>query len=324
MTKVAGNVTSKPQPGLGYLLKERYGEDFFSNQTLRPLVSSGVGGVAEYIVVAKTTNDLIDAAKLAASNKVEFRVIAGGTGTLVSDVGFAGLVIVDRTQGMAFNPDSSLVLASSGIENHKLISACATQGLGGIEFLSAVPGSIAGAAVTNAGYGGNNISTAIKDLTMLITEGSESKIVTVLSDELKFSPYRSLFLKQSVFPPVILTVRLQLARLQQEEIIRRLSFYKKRNEFVLSTGSILGSFLTPPVEELRVTELKELQKIRLPGFKINTREGTLQAVNDKVTAVDFRNAIEKVISTESLIDANLEERVTYLGYWPDGEDAEQK
>ncbi len=316
--------SSKPQKSLGRLLGERFSSNFSSNQLLSPFVSAKVGGVAEYVVQALSATDLIDAAKLAASQKIEYRVIARGTGTLVSDVGFPGLVIIDRTQGVAFNPETSLVLAASGIEVNKLISACATQGLGGIEFLSAVPGTIGGAVVTNAGYAGNNISTAVKDVTVLIIEGQESKVITVDAAELQFLPYKSLFLKTSSFPPIILTVRLQLARLQQDEIIRRLSFYRKRNYFINTATSLLGGCFSPPLEDLVAPEAKLLQRIRIPRFRIQVNNGTIQATNARVTAGNFRDAIKQVTTKATELGVNLEERLTYLGYWPDGEEIAER
>jgi UDP-N-acetylenolpyruvoylglucosamine reductase len=297
-------------------LTARFGDRFRENEPLAPYVSAGVGGVTEFAVIAESSEELSESAKLSIIHGVEFRVVGGGTGTLPSEVGFPGLVIVNRTDNIAFDQGASVVIAASGLSNQALLTSAATRGFGGIEFISGVPGTVGGAVATNASYDGQQIGDYIKDVTIFVGDKDESRVVTVPAAQLGLKPLSSLILAEKRFPPLILSVRLQLARLPQDEILRRLAKYRTRSQLVHSSRSQLGTFLNPPLEAQRDL-YREWRRLRLnPHLRLRIEEGTLIGSPPRTTASDLRRAVDALRSTADNAGVRLEDRVTYLGYWP--------
>lgn len=291
-------------------------ERFLENVPLSSYVSTHVGGVAEYVVVATSSDEVVEAAKLSITHGIDYRVISGGTGTLPSEVGFPGLVIINRAETIAFDQAASVVIASSGIYNQTLLTASASRGLGGIEFLSGVPGRIGGSVATNASYSGQSIGDFVKDVTIFVGDVDESRTITVPAANLGFKPYRSSFLQPKRWPPIILSLRLQLARLPQEEIVRRLGRFRTRSAAVHNSVPQIGGFLAPPIESKREM-FREWRRLRLaPGLRLNLDDGVLASTSPKVTAEDYRRAIKAVGESAASTGLRLEERVSYLGYWP--------
>ncbi|QQG49982.1 MAG: FAD-binding protein [Candidatus Berkelbacteria bacterium] len=309
---------SRTSESINSKFRSRFAERFLNNQPLALYVSASVGGVSEYVVIATSPEDLTDAAEIAVENKLEYAVIGGGTGTLPSEVGFPGLVIVNRSSGISFTQGSSVVTVSSGTTNQALLTAAASKNLGGIEFLSNVPGSIGGAVVSNATVGNLSISAHVKDVTCWVTDGEEHKIVTITGAELQFKPYDSLLTRPSIFPPVILNVKLQFALLPQEEIVRRLHINKARSALVNLSQPQVGS-LTRPAFEAQPSLHPAGRKLRVLGLKFNPTTGIATATG-RVGSSTYRELIEQLRQLAAGYGIELEERMSYLGYWPSKEE----
>lgn len=238
-------------------LKERFGNRYQSDQNVRDYFGHNMGGVADHFVVVENSGELVDAAKIAYRYLQPFIVVGSGFSTLVSDYGFSGLVIMNRAQSLVFDHDSSLVLAESGVTNSQLVSAAASRGLGGLEFLILIKGSVGGSIVTNATYQENSLNNFLKELTLLVFEGRQSKIEIVPVNLIKFEPYWSSFLSP-VFPkPVVISAKLQFARIPQEEIMKRISVYRNSERIKhYLLGSVFKERLC--VDDFDKESLKEL------------------------------------------------------------------
>ena len=105
----------------------------------------------------------------------KFFILGNGSNVLFSDKGYDGLVI---KIGKNLEAGKSL---------HDVIQDAANKGLGGIEKLEGIPGTIGGAIFMNAGAHGQQISDCVKSVVSVTTYGG---IVTRTNEECKFS-YRS-------------------------------------------------------------------------------------------------------------------------------------
>jgi UDP-N-acetylmuramate dehydrogenase len=76
----------------------------------------------------------------------------------------------------------------------KLLAYCREQGLGGLEFLAGIPGTVGGAVAGNAGAWGHGISERLLRLTIVTPEGTRRECA---SSELDFS-YRHMELRGGV------------------------------------------------------------------------------------------------------------------------------
>jgi len=125
--------------------------------SLKDLTTLRVGGLAKYFVSVKNPDELRQALSFAKSRKLPIFVLGGGSNLLISDHGFAGLVIKNEIKGIKFTDqvdESVHVEVGAGEVWDDLVNLSTSRKLFGLENLSAIPGTVGGAIVQNAGaYG---------------------------------------------------------------------------------------------------------------------------------------------------------------------------
>lgn len=154
-----------------------------------------IGGPASAFTLPASRSDLLRILACCTENSCPFLVIGNGSNIVFDDAGFRGVVISTlRMRGITFQPDG-IVRAEAGILNPQLIRVCHHHGLGGIEYLYSVPGTLGGAVVMNAGRGrpfGLQIGDCIE--TVDIWDGSSVR--TIPADACGFGYRDSVFRRQ--------------------------------------------------------------------------------------------------------------------------------
>lgn len=146
-------------------LKENLGPlRIFENVSLSKHTYFKIGGAAKYFFETKSVDDLKQALTVAYTNKIPFVILGGGANVLVSDNGFAGLVIKNRTEGIKLvgvkgtidktgrGIKHALVWTASGTLMNQLARFTVDQGLSGLEFLLSVPGTVGAGIKINSHY----------------------------------------------------------------------------------------------------------------------------------------------------------------------------
>ena len=122
------------------------------NVPLSTYTTFKIGGQARFFVVCESVGDVAAAVEFARKQSVPFFVLGGGSNVLVSDAGFAGLVIKIEITGIEVADE--LVVAGAGESWDALVAYTVEQGLYGLENLSLIPGTVGAAPVQNIGaYG---------------------------------------------------------------------------------------------------------------------------------------------------------------------------
>jgi UDP-N-acetylmuramate dehydrogenase len=140
---------------------------------LAPFTTFNLGGPADLLVIPKGKEDLILVAKAVADSEEDFLVLGKGSNVLVSDRGYRGVVIL-LSEGMRriWIKGKDMVEVESGCGLDRLIRFAMGRGLGGIEGLSGIPGSLGGAVRMNAGARGTCVGDRVKEVSLLrIGEG---------------------------------------------------------------------------------------------------------------------------------------------------------
>lgn len=126
-----------------------------------------LGGDAAQFVEVKTRDELIEAVRWAIAQKIPYLVLGGGSNVLISDDGFAGLVIKNRTSSVklkgfagavtkgsgmpsGINLTEAIVEADSGVTANYLIRYTLDQSLAGLENMLGLPGTVGGAVYNNS------------------------------------------------------------------------------------------------------------------------------------------------------------------------------
>lgn len=149
----------------------------------------GVGGPAEVMFFPEDEDDLSVFMKTKPYNLPVF-IIGAGSNLLVRDGGIPGVVIkLDTKSFKKMEIGHNSITLGAGYRNKDLRKTLIDKGIGGLEFLCSIPGSIGGSIKTNAGCFGSEVKDVIISATIVNGSG-EKKIIGV--DDLKLS-YRSSF-----------------------------------------------------------------------------------------------------------------------------------
>ncbi|MEM8736217.1 MAG: FAD-binding protein [Planctomycetota bacterium] len=173
-----------------------------------------IGGTARYFVEVSSMGDLSVLVADASKMKLPIRVLGGGSNLLIREGTVDALVIKLAGDFSTVERAATRVTAGSAATLGDLLSYCAEQGLGGLEALAGIPGTVGAAVVSNSGVKNDDIGSRVHQVHAILASG-ESKTLT--RDDLRFGYRRS-----SVEGAIITSVELELEEHSPEEVTRRL------------------------------------------------------------------------------------------------------
>src|SRR5579862_9567935 len=122
----------------------------------------GIGGPADVLVQAASQEAFTEAMRISRASGASYCVIGDGTNLIVSDRGFAGIVLRLTAQGI--ERDGSAVRAEAGTELQTLVDYSILHGLRGVETMTGIPGSVGAALYGNAGAYGHSIDERVRQV----------------------------------------------------------------------------------------------------------------------------------------------------------------
>lgn len=263
-----------------------------------------VGGPAEFFAEPSTEEDLIEAIDFAKHEKIPYMFLGRGSNVIFSDFGYAGLIIgMNRfdSAGIHFHPELPVVRCSAGVQLYRFALACKEKGLGGIEFLSTIPGSVGGALAMNAGFSRhhgqkNEIGDIVEDVMILSEDGKKIKLK---KEDLSFS-YR----QSSLRGKTILNASFHLWPRHREDIeleIRANFDYRAKEQDVKYPSS--GSIFKNPVGTSagRLIDSLGLKGLRVGDAMISEEHANYMINLGQAKSSDFVQLIEKV--KKAVLDA---------------------
>ncbi len=189
---------------------------FLEHVSLAPHTSFKIGGPARFFCIVKTVDELKAAVLFANSKKVPFFILGGGSNILISDKGFAGLVIKMEITGISLKVERSkkgeentIVIAGAGESWDGLVKYAVLKGLGGIENLSLIPGTVGAAPIQNIGAYGSEVKDAIWWVEVLDVKLVE---ITTLSKNKCAFRYRSSIFKDMPGRYIVTRVAFKLSK----------------------------------------------------------------------------------------------------------------
>jgi len=217
------------------------------NVLLKQKTTIRVGGKAKYFVTVKTVDELAKAVKSARAEQIPHMILGGGSNVIFSDQGYDGLVIENRTDQIEL--EDGQVQVDSGVFLTSLVRNIAEQGVGGLEFLAGIPGTVGGAVVNNAGAYGRWFKDVLVVVSVLDIKGKKK---LMYPDQLGFK-YRSSDLKartEGELFPVILRVILKTRKTTPDVVLRQINDYRKIREKTQPAGFSAGCiFCNPKVDD---------------------------------------------------------------------------
>ena len=200
----------------------------------------GLGGKADYVIVPETVDDLKDVVRRCSENSIGMHVLGYGSNLLIRDEGVRGAVI--KLEGPGFTKtefDGNKLVAWSGASLSKLVLECVRKGLGGLEVLTGIPGSVGGSIKMNAGGNFGDIGASVVSVTLMDNQG---EIFEKAKPELSFD-YRS----SNITAPLILNANINLDESEPDQILRTTKevWIHKKNSQPLNTKNAGCVFKNP-------------------------------------------------------------------------------
>jgi UDP-N-acetylmuramate dehydrogenase len=189
--------------------------DILENISLAQLTTLEVGGPACYFATARSESDVVDAFQFAKSNDLPVFILGGGTNVLISDNGFAGLVIQIALKGVSV--DGEKVVAAAGEDWDALVARCIERQLAGIECLSGIPGTVGGTPVQNVGAYGQEVSETIASVRCY--DRVTNKFLEISNEACQFTYRTSIFNSSERDRYVVLSVTYSLKKNGKARIV---------------------------------------------------------------------------------------------------------
>lgn len=126
---------------------------------LAELTRFGIGGPADLLVETGDTQAFIAALRACRASGLPFYVIGAGSNLIVSDEGYRGVVL--HLAARTLSADTTRIFADAGASLQELVDFSIARGLGGLETLTGIPGSVGAAVYGNAGAYGHSISERV-------------------------------------------------------------------------------------------------------------------------------------------------------------------
>ncbi len=202
--------------------------------------------IAQYYCEIRNLYDLEYALVFAKKEKLRPLIIGEGSNIIFLNTYFKGLIIkMDINYFKMIN--KRLIEVGAGMKLKELAKKCNKLGLGGLEKLIDIPGTIGGAIRGNAGASGQEIKDIIYSVSFV---NIDNERYTLLKNECNFSYRNSIFKKNKDW--IIYSCVLNMKQ-EESATLDRISeqVIKKRHEkFPLEYPSV-GSFFINPIVDIK-------------------------------------------------------------------------
>jgi UDP-N-acetylmuramate dehydrogenase len=229
--------------------------------------SIGTGGPARWFAKPETVQDLVELLTWAETHEAPIAVIGLGSNLLVADEGFPGLVLKLAGSLAYVKIEGTRMIAGGGTTLAVCLHRARAAGLGGLEFASAIPGTVGGAVWMNAGAYSAELSGILVRAYLASSNGTK----WVTPGELGLR-YRH---SDLVHGQVVAAADLQLAERPEEEIRRIVAeLQTQRKEAQPTNKRTFGSVFKNPEHELtagRMLEACGLRGHRIGGARISPK-----------------------------------------------------
>ncbi|GAB3595769.1 UDP-N-acetylmuramate dehydrogenase [Angustibacter peucedani] len=162
---------------------------------LADLTTLRVGGEVERLVVATSTDELVDAVREVDDADEPLLLVAGGSNLLVADAPVPGTVVQVATRGVSVESvddcSGASVRVAAGEGWDDLVARAVAEGWVGVEALSGIPGTVGATPVQNVGAYGQEVAQTIAQVRVWDRLGQQ--VVTVANADCRFTYRHSAF-----------------------------------------------------------------------------------------------------------------------------------
>jgi UDP-N-acetylmuramate dehydrogenase len=250
----------------------------------------GLGGGADYFIIPDTLEQLQTVAHRCREYEVPIYVLGYGSNLLISDEGVRGAVV--KLAGDAFctmSFEQNGLIAGAGADLGKLVLDSVRKGLGGIEAVTGVPGSVGGSVKMNAGGTFGDIGAAVESVTLMDKEGN---VFEKSKPELAFD-YRY----SNITAKFILSVKFGLVPSDPDQLLRSVKevWIYKKNAQPLNTHNAGCIFKNPRgMSAGAVIDRAGLKGLQIGDAMVSEKHGNFIIAEKGCKSADVKQLIETV------------------------------
>lgn len=283
---------------------------------LAPLTTFRIGGRAALYVEPESQQDLAAVSEAVAATGIPYVVIGKGSNILVADEGFLGLVL---RLGRGFRwaaRDGDRLSAGGSMPLPALAGVALRHGLTGLEFAVAIPATLGGAIVMNAGAHGGEMAHVVEAVSVFRLDQGVTE--TLERAGLRFS-YRHSGVPET---GVLIGASIRLNPGEDAEIRSRMEEAKewRRRTQPLAEPNC-GSVFTNPAGDHAARLIEEAggKALSVGGASVSQKHANFILAAPGATAADVRALIARVQeAVEASAGIRLETEVRFVGGTHDG------
>ena len=300
----------------GTEIQRRIGVKTSRREPLARFTTMRVGGPADLFAEVHNLFELRGLVRFARSRELPYFVLGRGSDLVVSDAGVGGLVIHNKAQGVRF--EGRRLIADSGLPMARAATVCRAEGLSGLEFGLAIPGTVGGAVWANAGAHESDVRQVLAEASVLGGDGSER----TLDGEGLALAYRDSALKHS--PPdsadVVTWAAFDLEPADTAVIAARLDDIRRWRQSHQPLGlPSAGSVFRNPASGPSAGELIDglgLKGMRIGGAVVSPKHANFIVNDEGGSAADVRRLVEQVRATvRRRTGVELQPEIVFAGDW---------
>ena len=302
---------------VGTDIQRRIGVKTSRHEPLARFTTMRVGGPADLFAEIHNLFELRAIVRFARSRELHHFILGRGSDLVISDAGVRGLVIYNRAQQHRF--EGSRLTADSGLPMARAATLCKAEGLSGLEFGLAIPGTVGGAVWANAGAHESDVRAVLAEAAVMRSDGTEESLDP---DGLALS-YRDSSLKRSFpgAPEVVTWAAFDLETADSELIAARLDEIRRwrQQHQPLGLPSAGSVFRNPEGDSAgALIDRLGLKGRRVGGAVVSEKHANFIVNDQGGTAGDVRRLAEEVRATvrrETGVELVFE--IVFAGDWSD-------
>jgi UDP-N-acetylmuramate dehydrogenase len=183
------------------------------HEPLKPYTTFKIGGPARFFVCAAAEDDFRAGLSLAAQHDLPLFVLGGGSNILVSDSGFAGVVLHPVRRGIRILHEDAAratLEVNAGEAWDDVVRYAVEQNCWGIENLSHIPGNAGAVLVQNIGAYGQQVSEVTESVEVMEIKTGAVRVLSAA--DCGFGYRRSIFNTTARGNFIIVKLTLRLAK----------------------------------------------------------------------------------------------------------------
>lgn len=165
------------------------------------------GGNAEIFIVPENTEELIEIVKFCRNNGIEFLIMGRGSGLLISEEGFKGVIIKIDEHISKVRVEGDILKVEAGANLEDIVAFTKENDIIGLSHLKDIPATVGGAVANNIDVFGIDMKNYVNRVEVL---DQDNNVRILNNEEMEFAYRKSKAVDEQL---IILDIEFKLTQL---------------------------------------------------------------------------------------------------------------